>query len=381
MRALLRKADLVCFQDEISSIARRRSDFEHKINSRECQPKDFARYAEFELNVDSLRRKRMNRLKVKISHVIGRDRVALILDRATRRFASDIGLWMLRIEHARRQKTNKKLSQIFTQVLRLHPSKPELWIYAAQFAMEEHGDVTEARSYMQRGLRFCRGSKTLWMEYLKLELLYIAKISARWQILGIEEKAEIHDLDLPPNESDADEIVTAISQKTPVKTSILNGAIPIAVFDAAMKQFGDDEEVANMAFDVVVKFESIPCLSAILSNIMDHMLNVRPTSWRTSACSVKLACAGIPVSSPKFPKCLGVALSRMQEASSEVRNSKAFGESMQAWLGTFRQDDGLDVALHRVISSTLNQLRIAADVAGRNGHDIHSEHEKYITSH
>jgi len=44
--------------DEIRAIAKKRSDFEHKINARGSSTTDFARYAEFEINVDALRRKR-----------------------------------------------------------------------------------------------------------------------------------------------------------------------------------------------------------------------------------------------------------------------------------------------------------------------------------
>ena len=93
---------------------------------------------------------------------------------------------MQSIEYARKQKAHKKLSQIFTNVLRLHPTKADVWIYAAQFAMDVHADMTEARSYMQRGLRFCKNSKKMWLEYAKLEILYIAKIAARRCVLGLD---------------------------------------------------------------------------------------------------------------------------------------------------------------------------------------------------
>lgn len=317
---------------------------------------------------------------MKASHLTGRGRAAFILDRATRRFPSDIGLWMLQIGHARRQKAHKKLSQIFTKVLRLHPTKPELWTFAAQFAMEEHGDMTEARSYMQRGLRFCKRSKVLWIEYMKLELLYIAKITARWQILGIEQKPDGKDPTQVMGErasGDAD-LTRLTSEDNPVqhcahrhennaslsrvvKPSVLDGAIPIVIFDAAMAQFGDDEELAQTLFDVVDDFDHIPCLGTILAHAVDHMLKLPSWSWRTSACSVKLACAGTSITSPEFPKSLGNALNKIQEASSEVRESKEFVKNMQRWFDSFLDKEDLDVALRRIILSTLNQLRTAAD--------------------
>lgn len=37
----------------------------------------------------------------------------------------------------------------------------------------------------QRGLRINKESKKLWIEYCKIELLYIRKIKKRWNILGL----------------------------------------------------------------------------------------------------------------------------------------------------------------------------------------------------
>ena len=138
------------------------------------------------MNLETLRRKRARRLGVKASAHTGQRRIFFVLDRATRKFHGDIGLWMQYADYARKQKAHKKVSQILTSLLRLHPTKPELWIYAASYAIEFQGDMTEARSYLQRGLRFCKRSKELWLEYAKLEMIYIAKIAARRRILGLD---------------------------------------------------------------------------------------------------------------------------------------------------------------------------------------------------
>ena len=52
-------------QDEIASIARKRSDFEHTLNARGSHPSDYARYVDYEMNLDLLRRKRVKRLGIK----------------------------------------------------------------------------------------------------------------------------------------------------------------------------------------------------------------------------------------------------------------------------------------------------------------------------
>src|SRR5277367_1229970 len=77
---------LTYVQEEITSIARKRSDFEHKLNGRGSHPSDYARYAEYEMNLDTLRRKRVKRLGVKVTAHTGQRRIYFILDRATRKF-------------------------------------------------------------------------------------------------------------------------------------------------------------------------------------------------------------------------------------------------------------------------------------------------------
>jgi U3 small nucleolar RNA-associated protein 6 len=360
-------------QDEINSIARKRSDFEHKINARECAPSNYARYAEFEINVDSLRRKRVRRLKVRVPMHSGQRRVFFVLDRATRKFPGDIGLWMQQIEYARLQKAYKKLSQISTKALRLHPSKPDLWIYAAHVAMDDHADVTEARSYMQRGLRFCKGSRSLWLEYLKLEVLYIAKIAARKQILGIEERQKQY-MDDPNAEletlpqlraddrhvSQAEDVNEAELLKL-ANTPALNGAIPVAIFDAAMIQFKDDDKLCLDFFDTVHNMDSLPCLPSVLKHITDHMLRCWPPSWRTVVCNMKLSCVGTAVTSPAFPRRFGSSLKKLQEASVEVASCKGMVDAVRDWVQTFLENDSLDVALRQIMLSTLSRLEVAAE--------------------
>jgi U3 small nucleolar RNA-associated protein 6 len=367
------------YQDEIASIARKRSNFEHKLNARGSQPSDYARYAEFEINVDSLRKKRVKRLKIKSVNHTGQRRIFFILDRATRKFPGDVGLWMQQIELARRQKAYKKLSQILTRALRLHPTKPELWTYAAQFAVDEHADMTEARSYMQRGLRFCKSSKSLWLEYAKLELLYVAKINARREMLGLEGSIKPHRrngsfndadadvIDLPrlvaedagPTPNSTDDVDEEALQKID-KTPALSGAIPIAIFDAAMVQFSNDELVAQEFFGTVQTLCSLPCMRSILAHIVDHMLRRRPSSWRTIACNVKFACAGVDIQSPEFPNAFRISLKRLQGIPPEMRNSEALGEDIRAWLQTYLVNDSLDGALRQIMLSMLRQFRSGA---------------------
>ena len=247
--------------------------------------------------------------------------------------------------------------------------------------MGEHADMTEARSYMQRGLRFCKGSETLWLEYMKLELHYVAKLTARQQILGIDRPSKPErpnqsmgdmnaDLVKPPQintedirtSQDARNNVDDASIQTVAKASALSGAILIAIFDAAMIQFEDDDTLAQHLFDTVQEFDSVSCLQNVLKHIADHMLSCQPSSWRTLVCYMKVSCVGIPVTSPEFPQAFGKSVKILRGAPSAMRSCMGLIDALQKWLELFLKNDSLDTAIRQIMLSILGQLQAAAEV-------------------
>ncbi|MCJ1459070.1 U3 snoRNP protein [Mycoblastus sanguinarius] len=317
---------------EITSIAKKRSDFEHKINARGSRPSDYARYVEYETNLDSLRRKRVKRLGVKYGRHAGQRRIFFILDRATKKFQGDIGLWMQYITFARKQKSNKKVSQILTSMLRLHPTKPNLWIYAANYAVEERGDMAEARSYMQRGLRFCTRDTRMWVEYARLEMIYIAKIVGRRRILGLDDDQAMKET-AQEGGIDGDEVALPaiaaddVNPETPARegvdqaaleklgaTPTLSGVIPMAIFDAAVKEFKGDGKVCEEFFDMVAEFPEVPCTRQILSHLLDSLKAMAPESPATLIRFIRQPVIGIDATLANFPASLGLSLSRMKNA-------------------------------------------------------------------
>ncbi|KAK9239501.1 U3 small nucleolar RNA-associated protein 6-domain-containing protein [Lipomyces kononenkoae] len=168
---------------EIASITRRRTDFEHRIHGRGANLLDFLKYAEFEMNLDLLRKKRFNRLvgngngnnsgkqqgPASVSTWSGQQRIFFIFDRATDKFKGDINLWMQYISYARQQKARHLLKRILKTVLRLHPTRPELWVLAAEFELRENANRKAARNLILRGLKFNANSNQLVEAYQKLE--------------------------------------------------------------------------------------------------------------------------------------------------------------------------------------------------------------------
>lgn len=356
--------------DEITSIARKRSDFEHKINARGSTPADYARYAEFEINVEALRRKRIKRLGVKSTTHNGKRRIFFVFDRGTRKHPGDVDLWLQAIEFARKEKAYKKLQQIFTNVLRLHPRKSDLWIYAAEFAMDENGDMTEARSYMQRGLRFCKSSRTMWLEYARLEMSYIAKLQARREILGIaagqaprstesvEEDENVLQLpkltamDVNPD-SEGDEINNAALQNLDT-TPAMSGAIPIAIFDAAMAHF-QDPAFATDFFGMVTEYENLRACRRIADHIEATLMKDYAQDWHSQLCHVQLPVVSIPTDSPAFVSAFREVLKRLKTAKEETDTTE-FVVSAKSWLQRLLDTPDLDPAIKTVGDAVLASL-------------------------
>ncbi|PWY92560.1 hypothetical protein BO70DRAFT_425239 [Aspergillus heteromorphus CBS 117.55] len=355
-------------KEEITSIIKKRSDFEHKLNARGAQPSDFVRYAQYEMNLDTLRRKRVKRLGIRTAGYTGQRRIFFILDRATRKFHGDIGLWVQFLEYARQQKAYKKVSSILTDAVRLHPANVDLWLYAAQYSVDEHADMTQSRAYMQRGLRFCKGSKKLWLHYAKLELIYIAKLVARQRILGLDQPTEapkpveddddldadmiampkITGEDINPSageEGDVDEVALQNLASTPA----LSGAIPLAIFDTAMKNFDNDDSFGHDFYDMAVQFDDLPCLRKVLGHVVDAMVQSKPNSPRTQICYIKFPAAGISVTSPDFPRAFGAAFGRLKE----YRNNPDVARGIISWLQPLEKTEGLDPSLQKAIAATI----------------------------
>ncbi|KAL8953608.1 MAG: hypothetical protein Q9222_000534 [Ikaeria aurantiellina] len=381
LQELLRKK--IFTRDEINSIAKKRSGFEHKLNARGSTVSDYARYAEYEMNLDTLRRTRAKRLGIKATSYLGQRRVFFILDRATRKFHGDTALWLQYLTFARKQRANKKIAQIITNMLRLHPTSPELWIYAAQYALDERGDISEARAYMQRGLRFCNQSKHLWSEYLKLEMMYIGKISARRRILGLDPVPSSEDQDphgrdirgdtvtsLPvdpqemhfvPLENASD--IEAIPEDRLASAPALAGAIPIAVFDAAMKEFRNDTMLGVRMFDLVADFDTLKCTRNVLQHIINVLITIAPNDVASTSRSIKAPVIGADPASKELPDALMIVIDRFDSSMREANQpGNTFDTSQQraqisrytiSWMLEYLEYSELDPDIRTVLNSMI----------------------------
>ncbi|KAF8423847.1 U3 small nucleolar RNA-associated protein 6-domain-containing protein [Tirmania nivea] len=372
-------------KEEISAITKKRSEFEHKINATGCKPIDYARYAEYEMNLEALRRKRVQRLGIKSKSHLGQRKIFFVLDRATRKFHGDIGLWMQYIEFAKKEGASKVLLKVFASALKLHPMRTELWIYAARHAVDENGDITEARSFMQRGLRFNKGSRHLWLEYAKLELVYIAKIIKRRRLLGIDgpmeaQKQSAEDenmielptitaeeagVELKDNGRDIDNSPLNNIENNPA----LNGIIPLAVFDAAIQEISNDVEFVFSFFNLFGTFPNLPCLSKLLDHVISHALSSYPTSPLALFMDVKAPILGVEPTSPSFPSKVGIMLSKITSHISEASPRNKLYQLVTMSLQEILAIENIDPAVDTVIKSALGKYFKQAEM----GRDIDAE--------
>ncbi|KAJ7188501.1 hypothetical protein C8R46DRAFT_1205661 [Mycena filopes] len=100
---------------------------------------DFLRYAAYEMGLEQLRRKRVERLKIASTQ-------ASISDYAL----TDVGLWIQYIDVAKREGAHTLVGRVVARAIQLHPDTPALYILAAAHELD-HGSPSAARTLLQAG--------------------------------------------------------------------------------------------------------------------------------------------------------------------------------------------------------------------------------------
>jgi U3 small nucleolar RNA-associated protein 6 len=287
------------------------------------------------------------------------------------------------LEYAREAKAVKKFKTVMTAALRMHPTKPELWLYAAKWILETESDMSGARSYMQRGTRFCTRSADLWIEYAKLEMIYLAKIGMRRRILGLDGRSATDDTieaDVA-NEDDAfstSKDVVAISDftahtlhlstldgvkvdseavKDPMITPALNGAIPLAIFDDARQQSFYSVATAEDFFNMFTAFTLVSCQLRILQHVLDSMLESFPSDPSTLSCFIRQPIIGIDPKSAAFPMALASSLERLKSSREKSKDSGLLSKKIALWFEELAKTEDLDVGVETVLKHTLRRLQ------------------------
>ncbi|CAE7083965.1 unnamed protein product [Rhizoctonia solani] len=178
-------------QPETRAILKQRTAFESALVRRVALKSDYIKYAQYEVTLEALRKKRAARLnsadiKSSLADFCIVRRQFFILERAVRKFKSDVSLWVQYIELAKSNNARSLVGKLCARALSLHPTSTPLYIIAASHELESSLSPTGARALLQRGLRINPESVELWTEYIRMELGYCEGLRRRWKTLGID---------------------------------------------------------------------------------------------------------------------------------------------------------------------------------------------------
>ena len=268
---------------------------------------------------------------------------------------------------------------MLTECLRLFPKRPEVWGYAAGWAVGT-GDLSAARGYYLRGLRFCskqqNGSKDLYLRFARAEMRWVAE---RRRILGLKddtdlggkrlegsveqnhhEEKEQKDVDtiaLVSNTADGDAINESFDHFS--STPAMTGAIPMAIFDQAMDAYDQDAALAEAFFDIFAQFAQLPCTERILNHVVGVLSNSSNVIV-TQSCRCRLPLIGVPRDAPEFPAAIRACLSTLKSGfvalGDDEKKKTELSRGLLSWLRPLAEDDKLVSELKTILKATVKQL-------------------------
>lgn len=254
-------------KNEVSLIMKKRTDFEHRLNSRGSSINDYVKYISYEVNVNKLRQKRVKRIlqsskSNSLSDWSIENRIIFIYQRGTNKFPEDLKFWAMYLNYlkTRGNKTSyKKVHNVYNQLLKLHPTNVDVWISCAKYEYETHANFKSCRSVFQNGLRFNPDEPKLWYEYVKFELNFVTKLINRRKVLNLinEREQELDMLNKDNEDKNEESSVRVPTTGDNMKDKLnelpeadmnmlgneetnpaLRGEIALTIYDTAMKTLG-----------------------------------------------------------------------------------------------------------------------------------------------
>ncbi|KAI1139438.1 U3 small nucleolar RNA-associated protein 6-domain-containing protein [Hypoxylon sp. FL0543] len=368
--------------DEIRSLVRKRTDFEHLVLSPGNKPSDWLNYAAWEKSLEKLRAKRCRRLQIRTSSKhTGEGRIFGILERAVNRHPGSLELWKEYLAYAKDLKATKRYRKIMSRALRMHPAKPELWVMAGRRSAN-NGDMQAARAFFMRGARFCTRDATVWLEYARCEMQWLERMDAKRGKKGgaekaIQEQAEQSDdeIKLAEDDSEDDEVdengqlilpdpgsapgKKVFDEDTTKKLEgnpALDGAIPLAIFDVAKKQPFFNPSVAEQFFDLFATSGAVSAQARIVQHVLSSMAELYPNDPATCFCHIRQPLINVGINSPSYPKALREALAHLKSSLSTTTNKPQLVEKMRSWIEPVLAFEDLDPAIRTVLEHTLRTL-------------------------
>ncbi|OSX66575.1 hypothetical protein POSPLADRAFT_1131679 [Postia placenta MAD-698-R-SB12] len=295
-------------QKEIKQIMQKRTAFETALVRRIPKKSDFLRYAAYEMGLEALRRKRVERLKQgpqppSVSDFALVRRQFHIFERALKKFKNDVGLWTQYMQVAKREGARTLVGRISARALQLHPNVPALYILAAAHELE-HLSPSSARALLQRGIRLNADSVEMWREYVKMELGFVESMRRRWGVLGIDVdegtdkgKGKAREADVAGNERTAAKMGNEEIDKMEVdakdegedgeaaRREIMNGAIVRSVISSAVKALPQ----ISLFTSLHELLATYPCPQSLRNALLDHLFALLHSTLPLDPSAIKLS--------------------------------------------------------------------------------------------
>ncbi|PCH43573.1 hypothetical protein WOLCODRAFT_50737, partial [Wolfiporia cocos MD-104 SS10] len=345
-------------EHEVKQIMQKRTAFETALVRRIPKKSDYLRYAAYEMELEALRRKRLVRIprpqephEATVSNYVLVHRQFHILERAVRRFKTDVALWLQYIAVAQKWRARSLVGSVTARALQLHPNVPALYIVAAAHELD-HATPSAARILLQRGIRMNPDSVDLWREYVKMELGFVESLRRHWEALGIKigegvgkgkEKArertaevegqgdEMGDGEAERMEAEAED---AGEDGEAARRAIMEGAIVKSIISSAAKALPKIELFTSLHETLV----GYPCPPALRSALLDHLFALLQTTLPADPAATRLSTTRFltqDLDGPELVEALGTANERLANA---VREQGANAGGLAAVYAAFAQE-------------------------------------------
>ncbi|KAJ6593671.1 U3 small nucleolar RNA-associated protein 6-domain-containing protein [Mycena capillaripes] len=272
-------------KQESKQIMKKRTQFETALVRRVAKKADFLRYASYEMGLEQLRRKRVERLKIVSTQASISDYALVrrqfhIFERALKKFKADVGLWIQYIDVAKREGAHTLVGRVVARAIQLHPDTAALYILAAAHELE-HGSPSAARTLLQRGIRINPESIEMWREYVRMELGFIESLRRRWDVLGLDQKGKGREEDSSHAVQDGHAVQATEEEllageadpSAEARTAIMHGAIVKSVIASAV-QAVDKLEMFEALIALMHEFPLADGLAGVLLEEVYGLLRV-----------------------------------------------------------------------------------------------------------
>lgn len=300
-----------------------------------------------------------------------------IYERGVGRHPGSGPLWREYLSYTASVKASKRWRKTMTSALRMLPTDASLWIMAGRRSAI-NGDIAAARGFFMRGCRFCTTDCSLWIEYARCEMEWLAKMedkkskSKTKEAIPARRPADDDELRLDdsddegededgiilpePTRAQAKVIDTAAAQQLAASNPALDGAIPIAIFDISRKQTFFKPDVAERFFLMLAPFRALPAHKRIAQHVLDTLTSKFPNDPATASCLIRQPIAGVSPLTADFPRGLREVLPRLTQYLAASSDREALVRKTEAWIDECMAVEGLDEALKTVLEHTKASL-------------------------